>query len=239
VWYYLSCIFSDFLWLILYIYFYHSHHVHCSVYKIAYLRASIQLQYLRSALILRECLFTCSWMFFHIRTNIKSSPAVCLRCAYILHYCQLNLYFVFISASMASTIYEGVCIKLFRLWQKKIISCFLCNDVSFLSYYQKLVGFGLACAPVRSAHPSFWVHHHAQRGAARPPTHRSFAAPHKTKINYFQKQNIFLQAQTRAARGIYFSTGLRCTLLSCAAPYWATLHPRELRCTLLSYAAPY
>ncbi len=31
---------------------------------------------------------------------------------------------------------------------------------------------------------------------------------------------------------------LRCTLLSCAAPYWAALHPPELRCTLLSCAAP-
>jgi hypothetical protein len=26
------------------------------------------------------------------------------------------------------------------------------------------------------------------------------------------------------------------TLLSCAAPYWSTLHPSELRCSLLSYA---
>ncbi len=32
-----------------------------------------------------------------------------------------------------------------------------------------LVGFGLACAPVRCAHPSFWAHCHAKRGAARPP----------------------------------------------------------------------
>jgi hypothetical protein len=34
--------------------------------------------------------------------------------------------------------------------------------------YQLLVGFGLACAPVRCAHPSFWAHCHAKRGAARP-----------------------------------------------------------------------
>jgi hypothetical protein len=41
-----------------------------------------------------------------------------------------------------------------------------------------LVGFGLACAPVRCAHPSFWTHCNAQWGAARPPpAHRSFAAP--------------------------------------------------------------
>jgi hypothetical protein len=31
------------------------------------------------------------------------------------------------------------------------------------------VGFGRACAPVRCARPSFWVHCHAKRGAARPP----------------------------------------------------------------------
>ncbi len=30
----------------------------------------------------------------------------------------------------------------------------------------------------------------------------------------------------------------RCTLLSHAAPYWATLQPAEPRCTLLSHAAP-
>ena len=60
-----------------------------------------------------------------------------------------------------------------------------------------------------------------------------------------------LQAQTRAARDVYLSTGLSCTLLSYIAPYWATLQPPELRCalfwatlhhvelrcTLLSYAA--
>jgi hypothetical protein len=34
-------------------------------------------------------------------------------------------------------------------------------------------------------------------------------------------------------------TELNCTLLSHAAPSWATLHPNELRCTLLSYVAPY
>ncbi len=43
--------------------------------------------------------------------------------------------------------------------------------------YKILVGFGLACAPVRCAHPSFWVNCHAKRGAARPPAHRSVAVP--------------------------------------------------------------
>ena len=31
------------------------------------------------------------------------------------------------------------------------------------------MGFGRACAPVRCAPPSFWVHRHAKRGAMRPP----------------------------------------------------------------------
>ena len=31
------------------------------------------------------------------------------------------------------------------------------------------MGFGRACTPVRCAHPSFWAHCHAKRGAARPP----------------------------------------------------------------------
>jgi hypothetical protein len=58
-----------------------------------------------------------------------------------------------------------------------------------------------------------------KRGAARPPDHRSFDAPPIIKNKLFSEQNVFLQAQTRAARGIYFSTGLSCTLLSYAAPY--------------------
>ncbi len=37
------------------------------------------------------------------------------------------------------------------------------------------MGFGRACSPVRCAHPSFWLHLHAKRGAARPPP--PFAAP--------------------------------------------------------------
>jgi hypothetical protein len=53
-----------------------------------------------------------------------------------------------------------------------------------------------------------------------PPAHPSFAAhPKISKINYFQKPNVFLQSQTRDARGVYFSTGLSWTLLSYAAPY--------------------
>ncbi len=40
----------------------------------------------------------------------------------------------------------------------------------------------------------------------------------QTKKNYFQKQNVSIQAQTRAARCICFPTGLRCALLSYAVP---------------------
>ncbi len=63
------------------------------------------------------------------------------------------------------------------------------------------MGFGLACAPVRCAHLSFWTHWHAQRGAARcspkinkiyrtlslaprPPPHRSFADPSGNIVGY-------------------------------------------------------
>ena len=87
-----------------------------------------------------------------------------------------------------------------------------------------LVGFGRACAPLRCAHPSFWAHYHAKRGAARPPAHRSFAG------SYLPPKN-FPEARTRAARGLYLSIGLSCTLLSYIAS-------TELRYTLLSSAAP-
>ncbi len=54
--------------------------------------------------------------------------------------------------------------------------------------YDKLVDFGLACAPVRCAHPSFWGICHAKRGAARPPLLHIHTS--KIKIIY----------RTRAAR---------------------------------------
>ena len=47
------------------------------------------------------------------------------------------------------------------------------------------MGFGLACAPVRCAHLSFWAHCHPKRGTARPPpAHRSFAASYSTPKIY-------------------------------------------------------
>ncbi len=54
----------------------------------------------------------------------------------------------------------------------------------FICEYFKLVGFGLACLPVRCAHPSFWEYCYAKRGAARPPTHRSFAALYSSAKKY-------------------------------------------------------
>jgi hypothetical protein len=57
--------------------------------------------------------------------------------------------------------------------------------------------------------------------ACAPPFHigASLLLIHSSKKNYFQKRNASLQARTRAARGLYLSTGLSCTLLSYAAPY--------------------
>jgi hypothetical protein len=53
-----------------------------------------------------------------------------------------------------------------------------------------LVGFGRACAPVRCVHPPFWAHCHAERGAARPPAHRSFAASYLTHKNILNLSNL-------------------------------------------------
>ena len=55
----------------------------------------------------------------------------------------------------------------------------------YAHHYTSLVGFGLACAPVRCAHPSFWAHFHAKQGAARlPAAHRSLAASYSVLKNY-------------------------------------------------------
>jgi hypothetical protein len=65
--------------------------------------------------------------------------------------------------SVPGTYYYGVKISLFLGFHH---DCF--SKIYFAAYYV-LVGFDRACAPVRCAHPSFWLHCHAQRGAARPP----------------------------------------------------------------------
>jgi hypothetical protein len=63
------------------------------------------------------------------------------------------------------------------------------------------VGFGLACAPVRYAHPSFWGHCHAKRGAARPP-------PIAAALLYIHTPKIKIIYRTRAAcvKGYILST---------------------------------
>ncbi len=108
------------------------------------------------------------------------------------------------------------------------------------------MGFGRACAPVRCAHPSFWAHQHAKRGAARTPARRSFAAPPKIK-NYelFPDTKCFRSGPNSGRQGrIFFHWAklhppeLRFTLLNYAGPYWATLHPTKLCWIQLSYAVP-
>ena len=66
--------------------------------------------------------------------------------------------------------------------------------------------------------PVFLGSLNAKRALRAPPIAATLL-PQKLKINYFQKHNAFLQALTRAARGVYLSTGLSCTLMSYIAPY--------------------
>jgi hypothetical protein len=86
--------------------------------------------------------------------------------------------------------------------------------------YIELVGFGRA-ARTRL----FGLINTPKRALRASPSARSIAAslllvhPPEIKITYFQKQKASLQAQTRAARGVYLTTGLSCTLLSYIAPY--------------------
>ncbi len=80
-----------------------------------------------------------------------------------------------------------------------------------------------------------------QTGRCAPPPATAASLLPQKKIKKFQKQNTSLLARTYAARGVYLSTGLSCTLVSyiAPAPSWFTLHPPELRCTLMSYTTPY
>ncbi len=75
-------------------------------------------------------------------------------------------------------------------------------------------------------------------GPLRAPRPSQLCCSPKNK-KIFQKHNASFLARTRAARGVYLSTGLSFTLLSYIAPSWSTLHPPELRCTLMSHSAPY
>jgi hypothetical protein len=112
-----------------------------------------------------------------------------------------------------------------------------------------LVGFGLACAPVRCAHPSFWAHCHAKRGAARPPPiAASLLHIHWPKNLLFPETKASFRPSSGRQGRISFHWTTEAlkyniprptcrTLLSYAAPYWASLHPKEICCTLLSYVA--
>ncbi len=77
--------------------------------------------------------------------------------------------------------------------------------------YTLLVGFGLACAPVRYAHPSFWGHCHAKQGRCAPPAHRSCAASYSYPKN---KNN--LPNSDRLREGLYHRERiLETSTLSC------------------------
>jgi len=123
-----------------------------------------------------------------------------------------------------------------------------------LGKYMILVGFGLACAPVRCAHPSFWAHCHAKRGAARPPPiaasllhihwPKNLLVP-ETKASFRpssgRQGRIFFHWTTEALKynipRPLSHLSHPSNFLSYAAPYWASLHPKEICCTLLSYVA--
>ena len=79
--------------------------------------------------------------------------------------------------------------------------------VSNIFKYIILVGFGRACAPVRCAHPPFWAHYQAKRGAARhPPIAASLLLIYPPKLSL-------------KPLGVYLSIGQSCTLLSYIASY--------------------
>ncbi len=68
-----------------------------------------------------------------------------------------------------------------------------------LGSYLSTSRFGLACAPVRCAHPSFWAHGHAWRCA--PRAHRSFAA-----YSLFSKNENNLPNSGCPREGLFSST---------------------------------
>jgi hypothetical protein len=88
-------------------------------------------------------------------------------------------------------------------------------------YYSSTIFFAARARPCAERTRLFWLINSPKGALRAPPVHRKFAASYssKIKITYFPKQNASIQAQTRAARDVYLSTGLSCTLLSCIAPY--------------------
>ena len=102
--------------------------------------------------------------------------------------------------------------QLYSFWEYSLPS--LLNILIF--YYPLLVGFDLACAPVRCAHPSFWTLCHGKRGAARPP-------PIAASLLLIYTPKLSLRPELG-------QSGVRISF------HWAKLHPPELHCILLSYA---
>jgi hypothetical protein len=95
----------------------------------------------------------------------------------------------------------------------------------FLNYkiINQLVGFGRECAPVRARAlhaPVFLGSLTRQTGRCAPPRLSQLrCSPKNKKLTISRYKNLSLLARTWAARVVYFSTGLSCTLLSYIAFY--------------------
>ncbi len=106
-------------------------------------------------------------------------------------------------------------LETWRKSSKFLMMTFTCRSPSYLLYTS---GFWPRVRARALRAPVFLGSLTRQKGAARPPRPsqlRCFSF-FKNKNNLFSKKMLpfRLQAQTRAARDIYFSTGLSCTLLS-------------------------
>jgi hypothetical protein len=81
-----------------------------------------------------------------------------------------------------------------------------------------------------------------QTGRCAPPPRPSQlrCSPKNIEISYFQKQNVFFQAQTRSARRqwrISFHWTIEASKYNIPRPSPYLSHPSKLRCTLLSIVA--
>jgi hypothetical protein len=118
------------------------------------------------------------------------------------------------------------------------ICLYLSDDVQIVIVYHKLVGFGLACAPVRCAHTSFWAHCHVKRGAARPPPiAASLLHIHwPKKLLVPETKASFRPSSGRQGR-IFFHWTSEALKYNIPRPLSHLSHPSKLRCTLLSFVA--
>jgi hypothetical protein len=89
----------------------------------------------------------------------------------------------------------------------------------FVIYEEAVIVILVGARPCAARTRFFGLIATPNRALRAPRPSQLSCSPKNKKIKYFQKQNVFLQALIRAARGIYFSTGLSCTLMSYAAPY--------------------